>query len=90
MNGAGHARMYSALHGIQTIAAILFQREIDRSCEGGIVISENVGVGLLNALGSCAEFAQNLLDGEGFHSRTISTDHADYPALEHLVKGRRS
>ena len=88
MTGEGHARMSAALDGIQTIAALLFQREIERSCEGGIFISESVGVGLLSALGSCTELAQYILEGEGYYSRTISTGHADYPTLERLANGR--
>ena len=88
MSGKGYARMYSALDGIQTLTALLFQREIDRDCPRGIVVSENVSIGLLNALGACTEFAQFMFDGGGGHSRTIDTDHADYPALKRLVNSR--
>jgi len=85
--GDGRARMYSALHGIETLAALLFQRELDKDCGCGIEISQNVTLGLLSALGSCTEFAQNMLDGSGGRSRIIDTKGADYPALERLVSG---
>jgi hypothetical protein len=88
MTGKGHARMSSALEGIQTLASLLFQRELDMESGCGIVVNQKVAIGLLSALGSCAELAQYLLEGEGYYSRTISTDHADYPALERLANGR--
>jgi hypothetical protein len=88
MTGGGYARMYSALNGIQTIAAILFQRELGKTCDCGIVISDNVGVGLLNALGSCTELAQLVLDGGGSYSRLIGADSADYRTVERLVHGK--
>ena len=70
----GCARMYSALDGIKTLTAILFQNELDKDCENVTVMSQNTAIGLLNALGSCAEFASSLMDGHGHHSRTsIST-----------------
>ena len=87
LTGEGGARMYSALDGIHTITAILFQRELDRSCEGGIVVSENAAMGLLNALGSCTELAQCLLKGWRGYSRAIDTSSADYAALDRFVKG---
>jgi hypothetical protein len=88
MTGRGRARMYSALNGIQTLSALLLQRELDRDCPGGVVIGQNVAVGLLNALGSCAELADCLMDGQGIHSRTIATDTPDYLALVDLVHRR--
>jgi hypothetical protein len=87
MTGKGCARMYSVLDGIQTIAALLFQRELDRGNEGGIVIGQNVSIGLLNALGSCAELASILMNGQGGHSRTIATDAPEYLALVELARG---
>jgi hypothetical protein len=58
---------------------------MDSGC--GIVVSQNVAMGLLSALGSCAELAQYLLDGKGYDSRSISTGHADYPVLERIANG---
>ena len=87
MTGKGHARMSSALDGIQTLTALLFQRELDMDSGCGIVINQKSAIGLLCALGSCTELAQYLLEGEGYYSRTIRTGHADYPALERLANG---
>jgi hypothetical protein len=88
MNGNGHARMYSALDGIKTLTSILFQRELDRDCDVGIIIDQNIAIGLLNALGSCAELANYLMDGQGGHSRAIGDHEPDYTALQSLVTGR--
>jgi len=87
MTGRGHARMYSALDGIQTLTALLVRRELDRDYEGADM-SQSTALGLLNAMVCCAELAHNLLNGDGCQSRAIRTSAPDYAELARLVLGR--
>ena len=88
LTGEGYARMYAALDGIQTIAAIMQQLQVDKDGVGGIHASPGAMSGLISALGTCNAFAQNLLCGQNHCSRVIDTHNADYQTLERLVIGR--
>ena len=56
-----------ALNGIQTLTAILMQREVDTECEGSslLVLSAPVACGLLDAIASCAALVGDTLDRGG-------------------------
>ena len=53
-----------ALNGIQTLTAILMQREVDTECEGPglLVLSAPVACGLLEAVASCARLVELTID----------------------------
>ena len=56
-----------ALSGIQTLTAILMQREVDTECEGPglLVLSAPVACGLLDAIASCAALVGDTIDRGG-------------------------
>lgn len=56
-----------ALSGIQTLSALLMQREVDTECEGPglLVLSAPVACGLLDAIASCAALVGETLDRGG-------------------------
>ena len=87
MTGRGYARMYSALDGIQTLTGLLVQRELNRDYEGADM-SQCTALGLLNAMGCCAELAHVLMNGDGGQSRAIGTSSPGYPELVRLVQSR--
>jgi hypothetical protein len=88
LTGEGYARMYAALDGIQTIAAIMQQLQVDKDGFGGVQASPEAMYGLISALGVCNEFAQNLLCGQNHFSRVIDTHNAAYQTIERLMVGR--
>lgn len=61
------ARVDAALNGIQTLTAILMQRELDTECEGPglLVLSAPVARGLLDAIASCAALVGDTIDRGG-------------------------
>ena len=79
------ARLETALQGIQTITAVLQQRELDEEMETGegVTFGPNVAMGLLSALATCAAFAQGTVETGG-----LAGERARHgtPAYE-LLKG---
>mgnify|MGYP001168294665 FL=1 len=61
------ARVDMALNGIQTLTAILMQREVDSDCEGAglLVLDSCVACGILDAIGSCARLVEATIDQAG-------------------------
>ena len=61
------ARVDAALNGIQTLTAILMQREVDSDCEGAglLVLDSRVACGILDAIGSCARLVEDTIDRGG-------------------------
>ncbi len=81
----GYARLHAALEGIQAINALIFQSAVDRECTGGIELHPSVVVGLTCAISACTDYAQNIIDGDGFYSKEIKPDSPEYATLEKLV-----
>ena len=86
------ARVTAALSGARTIAAVLMQRELDRSNdegqEAGLQFDEVTVCGLLNALASCIEVADIHTTGCGPTWTTRLTEF-DTTEAEHLRKAAR-
>lgn len=63
------ARLSTALQGIQTIAAVLQQRELDAELEqepgAGLSFDSQVAQGLIAALATCADYAEDIVDMGG-------------------------
>lgn len=81
----GYARLHAALEGIQAINALIFQSAVDKECTGGIELHPNVVVGLTCAISACADYAQNIIDGDGYNSKAIKSDCPEYATLEKLA-----
>lgn len=64
LNKFDRATADMALNGIQTLTAILMQREVDTECEGAglLVLSAPVACGLLEAVASCARLVELTID----------------------------
>jgi len=67
LNKFDRATADMALSGIQTMSALLMQREVDTECEGSslLVLSAPVACGLLDAIASCAALVGDTLDRGG-------------------------
>ena len=83
----GCAQLLSALSGIQTVNALIFQAAIDKECTGGIALHHNVIVGLTNAVAVCADYSEQILSGHRFMSKAIKPDSAAYATLKTLMGG---
>lgn len=87
----GMARVTAALSGARTIAAVLMQRELDRSNdegqESGLQLDEVTVCGLFNALASCIEVAEHHATEDG--PWTIRLSEFDTAEAEHLRKAAR-
>lgn len=59
------ARVSTAMLSIRTLAAILQQRDVDAECDGAgrLVFDSSVSVGLTSAIGVCAAFVADIIDG---------------------------
>ena len=65
MNARGRNRASVAMSAIETLTAVLFQRELDTENESGLEMSSSVAIGLIQALGVCAAFVSEHIDGHG-------------------------
>ena len=61
------ARLATALQGVQAIAAVLQQRELDSDQDpgDGLSFDSNVAQGLIAALATCAKYAEGIVDHGG-------------------------
>ena len=61
------ARLATALQGVQAIAAVLQQRELDSDQDpgDGLSFDSNVAQGLIAALATCAKYAEGIVDTGG-------------------------
>ena len=61
------ARIATALQGVQAIAAVLQQRELDSDQDpgDGLSFDSNVAQGLIAALATCAKYAEGIVDHGG-------------------------
>jgi hypothetical protein len=62
----GAAKATAAITGLQTILALLHQREIDADagCPNGLTFGAHVAAGLICAATACAELMTQITDGE--------------------------
>lgn len=81
----GYARLHAALEGIQAVNALMFQAAVDKDCTGGIALHPHVIIGLTSAISVCADYAQNIIDGDGCNSKAIKSDSPEYATLEKLA-----
>jgi endonuclease YncB( thermonuclease family) len=87
-DAAKAARLHAALEGIQAINALIFQSAVDKDCTGGIELHPHVVIGLTSAISACTDYAQNIIDGDGFYSKAIDPDSPEYVTLQKLVEKR--
>ena len=61
------ARLATALQGVQAIAAVLQQRELDSDQDpgDGLSFDSNVAQGLIAALATCTKYAEGIVDKGG-------------------------
>ena len=82
------ARIAGAMQGIHAIVATLSQRELDsESFDNGLVLPPALAHGLLMALASCAEFAEDIVDKGGLCGARAQHGSKAYDAL---VAGRNA
>lgn len=78
------AHLTTALEGIQTLIAVLQQREIDQdNGEGeGVTFGPNVAIGLISALASCIAFAQSTMEAGALMGERAAMEHANRKATQ--------
>ena len=81
------ARLATALQGVQAIAAVLQQRELDSDQDpgDGLSFDSNVAHGLIAALATCAEFAEGIVDHGGLMGARAAFGS---PAYDRLIQAR--
>lgn len=75
------ARVYAATDAIQTLTALLLQREIDAEAqangdEPGLTMDTRTTVGLLHALATCNASIQQMTMGTSFGARIMKGEEA--------------
>lgn len=86
MNARGRNRAAVAISAIETLAAVLFQKELDTKNEAGLVMSQSVALGLIQALGVCAEFVSEHINGYGAAQKDCTSIVTGTPEYEALLK----
>lgn len=77
------ARIAGALQGINAVATVLTQREIDaEDAVGGLTFSPALATGLLMALASCTDLAKVILDTGGLCGVRAEFDTDAYELLK--------
>jgi hypothetical protein len=86
----GVARIMAAVQGIHAITSIFNQREIDRDLvqpeEEGIAFDNQLGLGLLSALGCCADVIHTVAAGDRIFSVAIEADTPQAKQLGHIAR----
>jgi hypothetical protein len=77
------SRLATALQGIQAIAAVLQQREIDAELEDerALTFGPKVAQGLISALASCAEYAEDIANTGGLMGQSAQHGTPAYAEL---------
>ena len=89
------SRLATALQGVQTIAAILQQREldVDQDPGDGLTFDSNVAQGLIAALATCAKYAEGIVDTGGLMGQCATHDTPAYAELDaarlRIMKAKR-
>ena len=77
------ASLSAALQGINAIATVLSEREIDAECTGdGLTFSPVLAIGLLAAMASCTELAQGIVGTGGVLGESAAFGSPAYAELE--------
>ena len=76
------ARLTTALEGIQTLTAVLQQREIDQDNGEGVTFGPRVAIGLVSALASCAALAQAIIETGGLTGESAEHGSKAYEVLK--------
>lgn len=81
------ARLATALQGVQAIAAVLQQRELDSDQDpgDGLSFDSNVAQGLIAALATCAKYAEGIVDHGGLLGARAAFGS---PAYDRLIQAR--
>ena len=81
------ARLATALQGVQAIAAVLQQRELDSDQDpgDGLSFDSNVAHGLIAALATCAKYAEGIVDHGGLLGARAAFGS---PAYDRLIQAR--
>ena len=81
------ARLATALQGVQAIAAVLQQRELDSDQDpgDGLSFDSNVAQGLIAALATCAKYAEGIVDHGGLMGARAAFGS---PAYDRLIQAR--
>jgi hypothetical protein len=89
IDAKGVARIMAAVQGIHAITSIFNQREIDRDLdrpEEGINFDNQFGMGLLSALGCCADVIHTVAAGDRIQSVAIEADEPQAQQLAHIAR----
>jgi hypothetical protein len=86
----GVARIMAAVQGIHAISAIFNQREIDHDGldnpeEEGTNFGPHLGIGLLSALGCCAQVIETYTTDKTTFSAPIEADEPEAAQLERVA-----
>ena len=78
------ARLATALQGVQAIAAVLQQRELDSDQDpgDGLSFDSNVAQGLIAALATCAKYAEGIVDTGGLMGARAEHGSKAYEVLK--------
>ena len=78
------ARLATALQGVQAIAAVLQQRELDSDQDpgDGLSFDSNVAQGLIAALATCAKYADGIVDHGGLMGARAEHGSKAYEVLK--------
>jgi hypothetical protein len=85
----GVARIMAAVQGIHAISGIFNQREIDRDLDkesDRVVLDPQLAIGLLSAIGCCADVIDTVTIGDRFFSVAIQADTPQAEQLGHIAR----